>query len=86
MLTKITLAAAVVIAGATAAFSPHHAGNPGGQNRLDLQGGAARAAWLRRQGDQDIRVQIPEGVIAVKPMPKAGLEARDREGQIRKEL
>ena len=50
--------------------------------RLVLQGGVRRAAWLRRFATIKIRVQIPEGVIGVKPMPKAGLESRNGQGQI----
>ena len=33
-----------------------------------------------------LRVQIPEGVIGIKPMPKPGWTARDGQGQIRRRV
>ena len=49
-----------------------HTRKQAGVRQLVLQGGVCRAARLRRIADCTSTVQIPEGVIGVKPMPKPG--------------
>ena len=84
MFRKITLAAAVVIAGATAAFA---------HITLETQEakiGSTYKAVLRvphgcdGKATKTVRVQIPEGVIAVKPMPKAGWKLETVKGKYEK--
>jgi uncharacterized protein YcnI len=84
MIRKITLAAAVFISGATAAFA---------HITLETQEakiGSTYKAVLRVPHGCDgkptktIRVQIPEGVIAVKPMPKAGWTLETVKGKYEK--
>ena len=80
MFRKSLLAAALAVAAAGAAqahVTLETAEAPVGSTYKAYSGcrTAARARRPRR-----VRVQIPEGVIAVKPMPKAGLDAGDRHG------
>ena len=84
MFTKIILAAAIVISGATAAFA---------HITLETQEakvGSTYKAVLRVPHGCDgkatttVRVQIPEGVIAVKPMPKVGWKLETVKGKYEK--
>ena len=84
MFRKFALAAALVIAGATAAFA---------HITLETQEakvGSTYKAVLRvphgcdGKATKAIRVQIPEGVIAVKPMPKAGWKLETVKGKYEK--
>jgi uncharacterized protein YcnI len=72
MLKRLTLAAAVCGLGASSAFA--HATLEKGEAAL---GSTYKAVFRVPHGCEGkptiaVRVQIPEGVIAVKPMPKAG--------------
>ena len=84
MFRKFVLAAALVIAGASAAFA-HIA-----LETQEAKIGSTYKAVLRvphgcdGKATRAIRVQIPEGVIAVKPMPKPGWKLETAKGKYEK--
>ena len=66
-------AAGLLVIGNVATAAAHITLETGaGSAEQHLQGRTARAARLRWQCHGAIRVQLPEGVIAAKPMPKPG--------------
>ena len=84
MFRKITIAAAIVVSGASGAFA--HVTFETREAKV----GSTYKAVLRVPHGCDgkatrvVRVQIPEGVIAVKPMPKAGWKLETIKGKYEK--
>ena len=72
-------AAALVVFPASAHVTREKRQAPGGGI---LQGGSWRAVWLRGIAFVKPRVQIPEGVIGMKPMPKPGWTVETVKGGI----